>query len=174
MDLKTDQEIEAEKRILPFLTKRQESILVKSGIDSPIKLFRYFPSRYENRGEIKRICDLKEGEFTSVIGEIIGKKGRKAFKNNIAIVEALITDGSGNLHIIWFNQPWVEKQIEPKKKYYFFGRIALFQTKRGARLQLENPDFEEFLEEEVLKIVPVYKKISIFGTKSIAFRFQKP
>lgn len=167
MDLKTDQEIEAEKRILPFLTKRQESILVKSGIDSPIKLFRYFPSRYENRGEIKRICDLKEGEFTSVIGEIIGKKGRKAFKNNIAIVEALITDGSGNLHIIWFNQPWVEKQIEPKKKYYFFGRIALFQTKRGARLQLENPDFEEFLEEEVLKIVPVYKKISIFGTKSI-------
>ncbi|NMB98819.1 MAG: ATP-dependent DNA helicase RecG [Thermoanaerobaculaceae bacterium] len=167
MDLKTDQEIEAEKRILPFLTKRQESILVKSGIDSSIKLFNYFPSRYENRGEIKRICDLKEGEFTSVIGEIIGKKGRKAFKNNIAIVEVLITDGSGNLHIIWFNQPWVEKQIEPKKKYYFFGRIALFQTKRGARLQLENPDFEEFLEEEVLKIVPVYKKISIFGTKSI-------
>lgn len=167
MDLKTDREIEAEERILPFLTKRQESILVKSGIDSPIKLFKYFPSRYENRGEIKRICDLKEGEFTSVIGEVIGKKGRKAFKNNIAIVEALITDGSGNLHIIWFNQPWVEKQVEPKKKYYFFGRIALFQTKRGARLQLENPDFEEFSEEEVLKIVPVYKKISIYGTKSI-------
>lgn len=167
MGLKTEPETETEKRIFPFLTKRQENILVKSGIDSPLKLFRYFPSRYENRGEIQKICDLKEGEFASVKGEIIGKKGRKAFRNNIAIVEALITDGSGNLHIIWFNQPWVEKQIEPQKRYYFFGRVTLFQTKRGARLQLENPDFEEFLEEEILKIAPVYKKISIYGTKSI-------
>lgn len=167
MELRIEQKTEAEKRIFPFLTKRQETVLVKSGIDSPLKLFRYFPVRYENRGEIKKICDLKEGEFVSLKGEVIGKKGRKAFRSNIVIVEALITDGSGNLHTIWFNQPWVEKKIEPQKKYYFFGRVALFQTKRGTRLQLENPDFEEFSEEEISKIVPVYKKISVYGTKSV-------
>ncbi|MCX7830676.1 MAG: hypothetical protein N2445_06420, partial [Acidobacteria bacterium] len=167
MGRRREQETESKERKFPFLTKRQESILFSNGIDSPLKLLRYFPYRYENRGEIKKLCEVKEGEFAAVKGSVIAKRGRTAFKKNINIVEALITDGSGNLHIIWFNQPWVEKQIEPQKTYYFFGRVALFQTKRGARLQLENPDFEEASENDVLKIVPYYKKISIFGSKSI-------
>lgn len=167
MDHKVEEEAEKGLSKFPFLSKRQETILLKSGVNDPLKLFRHFPHRYENRGETRKICELKEGEFASVDGIVIGLRGRKSLKKNISIVEALITDGNSNLHLIWFNQPWVERQIEVQKSYHFFGRVSLFSTKRGFRLQLENPDFEEISEGDFLKIVPIYKKISIFGSKTI-------
>ncbi len=167
MDRKTEQKTEKEQNFFTFLSKRQKSILSKNGIESITQLFRHFPYRYENRGEIKKIKDLQEGEFALVKGKIIAVKGRKGFRKNISIVEGLITDESGNLHIIWFNQSWVENQLIAQKTYYFFGRISLFSTIRGVRLQLENPDFEEASQDEVMKIIPVYKKIGIFGSKSL-------
>lgn len=167
MDHKVKKESETGLTKFPFLSRRQETILIKYGFEDPLNLFRHFPYRYENRGETKKINELKEGEFALVDGIVIGLKGRKSFKKNISIVEALITDGNLNLHLIWFNQPWVEKQIQTQKSYHFFGRVSLLSTKRGFRLQLENPDFEEISEGDFLKIVPVYKKISIFGSKTI-------
>lgn len=150
-----------------FLTKRQKTILQKSGIKGHLDLLYRFPIRYENRGEIKSLLEVKEGEFVTVEGKVIAKRGRKSFRTKIDIVEALITDEKGNLHLIWFNQPWIEKSLEVGKSYYFSGRISLFSSKNGLRLQMENADFEEISKEEHLKIVPIYKKIGVFSSKTV-------
>jgi ATP-dependent DNA helicase RecG len=151
-----------------FLTTRQRNILFKNGIESLTDLLYRFPLRYENRGEIKSLLNLKDGEFVTVKGKVIGAKGRRSFKKrNFNLFESLITDSYGNLHLVWFNQPWVEQKIEIGKSYYFFGRVSIFSTKGGVRLQMENPEFEEFSSSEHLKIVPVYKRIGILSSKSI-------
>jgi ATP-dependent DNA helicase RecG len=154
------------------LTARQATILSKQGINSPRDLLYNFPFRYEDRRTIKPISEIRSDEWATVLGILLDKKSRRVFRRGISVFEGLITDGKDNLHIIWFNQPWLDRSLEKGKKYYFFGRVSLFSTKSGQRLQMENPDVETFSEEgeesvHTKRIVPVYRKIGTFGTKSL-------
>lgn len=153
-------------RNFPFLSIKQENFLKRTGFKDVEELLRNFPSRYEDRGTIKSLSEIKEGEYALVKGRLLAIKNRKAFKRNIHIVEAIITDEKSNLLLIWFNQPWLTKTLHPQKTYYFFGRISLFPTKKGLRFQMENPEFEEFSESEISQIVPQYKKIGNLSSKT--------
>lgn len=154
------------------LTPRQAATLSKAGIDSPRELLYNFPFRYEDRRNLKPISSVREGEWATVLGTVLDKKGRRGFRSRVSVFEALVTDGTSNLHVVWFNQPWLDKSLEKGKKYYLYGKVSLFSTKSGHRLQMENPDLETLSEKEeesihANRIVPVYRKLGTFGTKSL-------
>lgn len=154
------------------LTPRQAAILSKNGISSPRDLLCCFPFRYEDRRNLKPISDLREGDWATVLGTVLDKKGRRSFRSRVSVFEALITDGNCNLNVIWFNQPWLDRSVEKGKQYYFFGRVSLFSARGGHRLQLDNPDIEPVAGSDegsihTNRIVPVYRKIGTFGTKSL-------
>jgi ATP-dependent DNA helicase RecG len=154
------------------LTARQASALEKAGIATPRELLYNFPFRYEDRRNTKPISGIMPDEWVSVLGTVLAKKNRRGFRKRLGIFECLITDGIGNLHVIWFNQPWLDKSIEKGNKYYFFGRVSLFSSRSGLRLQLDNPEVEPFSEEggepvHTNRIVPVYGKLGTFGTRSL-------
>jgi len=160
------------------LTARQETILSKNGIGSPRELLLNFPFRYEDRRNAKAVAAITAGEWATVLATVLDKKMRRSFRGRVGILEAVITDGRGNLHVVWFNQPWLDRAVEKGKMYYFFGRASLFPTRGGQRLQLENPDVEEFRDDgresiHAGRIVPVYRKIGSFGTKSLRTMMHK-
>lgn len=154
------------------LTPRQAAALSKAGIDSPRDLLYNFPFRYEDRRNLKPLSAVREGDWATVLGTVLDKKGRRSFRSRVSVFEAIVTDGTSNLHVVWFNQPWLDRSLEKGKKYYLYGRVSLFSTKGGHRLQMENPDLEAVSENEkesihTNRIVPVYRKVGTFGTKSL-------
>ncbi|HNQ77985.1 MAG TPA: ATP-dependent DNA helicase RecG [Acidobacteriota bacterium] len=154
------------------LTPRQAAKLSKAGIDSPRELLYNFPFRYEDRRNLKPVSGVREGEWATLLVTVLDKKGRRSFRSRVSVFEALVTDGASNLHVVWFNQPWLDKTLEKGRKYYLYGKVSLFPTRSGNRLQMENPDIETFSEKEeesihTNRIVPVYRKIGNFGTKSL-------
>src|SRR5262249_55343050 len=70
------------------------------------------------------------------------------------ITEAVLSDETGSIKAIWFNQPYLVKTIKTNDEYFFAGTVDALKG-----LQLQNPVFEEISEHPLhtCRIVPVYK-----------------
>ncbi len=88
------------------------------------------------RGELSDISELKEGDEATVIADIKKVNLRRA--PGRIIVEVIITDGSSEMSLTFFNQAWREKQLKVGMRGMFAGKVGVFNKKR----QLSHPDYE--------------------------------
>ncbi len=85
--------------------------LEKLGIKTIKDLLWYFPFRYEDFAKIKKINELEPDIKTSVKGIVKKMDIRRSFRKKMFILEALIEDETGEITAIWFNQPYLKKNI---------------------------------------------------------------
>lgn len=151
------------------LNPLQKIGLKKLKIETVQDLLFYFPSRYEEPGQIRNIRDLSEGEDAIIYGKVLSAKTLKSFKTKIPMAEALIDDGTKTIKAIWFHQAYMAKKIPVGQFGEFRGKI----TKRKDEIYLANPDVREALptmgaknslffdntnQEENLSLIPVYSE----------------
>ena len=129
----------------------------KAGINHVEDLLYHFPFRYEDRREIKKISQVLPGQTALLQGEITDTQLKKTRKRNFTIFSATISDGSGYMQIIWFNQPWLEDKVKVGKKITFYGTIE--KDSNTNHLMVNSPDFEIDQEDAATGIVPVYQRI---------------
>ena len=67
------------------------------------------------------------------------------------MVEAVVGDDSGRLHVVFFNQPWRERQLTPGLAIALYGKVDEF---RGG-LQMANP-VVDLIGDRTGRIVPIY------------------
>lgn len=129
--------------------------LQRIGIDTVGDLFYYLPRDYDNFTAVNRICDLRPGKVV-VRGRVRSVQTSHARSRRLTITQAIITDGTGELPAIWFNQPYREQQFQDHEaEYYFEGE---FNLNRG-RYQLKTPKVVRALDDEQLagsRIIPIY------------------
>ena len=106
------------------------------GYTSAGDLLRHYPRRYVMRGELTDISLLKEGDEATVVADIKRVNLRRA--SGRVILEIIITDGSAEMTLTFFNQAWREKQLKPGMRGMFAGKVGVFNKKR----QLSHPDYE--------------------------------
>ena len=109
-------------------------------------LLYYFPSRYTDISEFRHINTLRDGDTATVIGKISNLKTKKSFRSKIPMGEALITDLTGKIHIIWFHQPYLAKMLREGSTVRVTGKISDNKT---YGLTLTNP---EISKEDILPI----------------------
>ena len=103
-------------------------LLNKLGIESVFDLLMHFPRDYQDWSQIKHIKDLVEGEIVTVHGEIIGMREhrpRYSSRRLHHILKVMIYDGTGDLMLAWYNQPYRAKQYEPGKHLLVTGKIRM-------------------------------------------------
>jgi ATP-dependent DNA helicase RecG len=76
---------------------------------------------------------------------------KRVGRNRRAIVEAVVGDGTGRLHVVFFNQPWRERQLQPDLHVALFGKVDVY---RGG-LQMTNP-IVDLIGDRTGRIVPIY------------------
>ncbi len=160
------------------LDESGKKALKRLGLFTIADLLFYFPTRYSDISEIKKISELIPGEISTVYGKVSKLKTKKAFRTNIPMGEGYIEDLSGKVRIIWFNQAYLAKMIHDGESVKLTGKVA--ENKGG--LYLSNPEFERtpnmpidshqsiFAEnQEVLKGIsfPVYKETKGLTSKWI-------
>jgi ATP-dependent DNA helicase RecG len=151
--------VEKIPRIGPAYAKR----LKKFGIKTVQDLLFYFPARYDDFSEIISISQARNklGEVACVQGEIIEIETTKSIYGRMPITKAVIQDGTAQINVLWFNQPYLEKSLKENDFICLAGKISL--GKEG--LYFNSPAFErinEIGENEELthtgRIVPVYSE----------------
>ena len=125
------------------------------GIYTVYDLLRYYPRRYQDYSQLKPINKLNFGDELTVIGTITQElTTRNSINKRLKITETVISDGTGSLRIIWFNKPFLSKQLYRGVSIVVSGKVDVYL----GRLVLNNPEWE-LLDQEQLhtnRIVPIY------------------
>lgn len=128
-------------------------ILNKLGIYTLHDLITYFPRAYEDRSQIKSICDVQDGEKVTIEASVIQGVNLRMLGRHRSIAKAIISDGTDNIVITWFNQPYIKTEIKKGEIYRFFGKVSI---KSGVR-EMNSPVFDEIGNyKNTSKIIPVY------------------
>lgn len=124
----------------------------------------YFPRRYDDYSQVEKIKQILPGAVTLKVS-ISQAKGRYV-RRGMHITEAVASDDTGSVKLVWFNQPYREKAIKSSQEYYVSGEFAL----KSGRLSITNPSIELVSEFPVntARILPIYRETK--GLKSAQIR----
>ncbi len=128
--------------------------LQRQGLNTVADVIDYYPRKYNDFSKITNIASLKPGAVT-IEATISGSQGRYV-RRGMHITEAVATDSSGSIRLVWFNQPYRSSAIKPNQKYYISGEFALSHQK----FAILNPACElaSDFPLNTARIVPVYRE----------------
>lgn len=106
-------------------------------------LVRHYPRRYEQRGALTELSSLEIGDHVTVQAQVRSFKNLKNKSKPGTRQEVVISDGTGQLTLMFFNQHWREKDLTAGRRGLFSGQISVFNNKR----QLTHPDYQ-LLEDD--------------------------
>ena len=116
-------------------------------------LLYFFPRRYVDYSQRKFIAELEEDKEQTIIGTIW--QARVATFANRRGTEAIMGDETGNIRVVWFNQPYLAKKFSTNAKVVISGIVYSFK----GRKVFKSPEWEMFEEKELIhtgRLVPVY------------------
>lgn len=130
--------------------------LNKLGIYTLEDLITYFPRDYEDRSQIKNIATVFDGEKVTIEARAITSVNTRLLGKYKSVEKVLVSDGTDNCTVTWFNQPYISKQIKRNSTYRFFGKMTV---KMGLK-EMMSPVFDELgNNNNTGKIIPVYPLI---------------
>lgn len=146
--MKLSDRVSAVKGVGPQL----EKTLVSLGIITVRDLLDYYPRRYDDYSNVVQIRSVKPGAVTLKV--VIKQTKGRYVRGGLHITEAVISDATGSLRAVWFNQPYRAASVRPGVEYYVSGKLEL---KRG-RLVITNPSTELVSEVPInaARIIPIY------------------
>jgi ATP-dependent DNA helicase RecG len=139
---------------------RRAADLARAGLVTLEDLLYRFPIRYEDRSRLQPIASLKPGAAASVSGRVVSCGLRTTRRPGFRIFEALVSDASGALRVVWLNQPFLKDVFSRNQLVVLFGPIEM----RGyGGLQMTNPQYEILDDDDAEtvhtgRIVPVYER----------------
>ncbi len=139
-------------RYLKGVGEAREKKLSKLGIHTVSDLLSCFPKRYENRGNVKKIIELCEGEVCSVVVSVASPPTFHRSRSGLNYSKIIFSDDTGTLAVTLFNRELTAKALAVGQKYRLFGKVSMGLW--GA--ELSPPVIELYTGESMKKIYPVY------------------
>ena len=138
--------------------------LERLGIVTVGGLLEHYPRRYDDFSQVTPIRQMKPGLVT-FRGTIQAIATRRTRGRKLTITEAIITDGSGTVKAIWFNQPFLVKQYPADTKVLVAGKLEF----RNNDLALQSPAIEGDTGDSrhAARIVPVYPETEGLSSKQL-------
>src|SRR5262245_36496036 len=104
-------------------------------IETILDLLQHYPRRYLDRTQRADIAELSIGDEATIDAEIRSIRKRPTRDRKRTIVNATVYDGTGLLELVFFNQPWRERQLPVGTQVSLFGKVDQYRGKR----QMSNP-----------------------------------
>jgi ATP-dependent DNA helicase RecG len=96
--------------------------LRKLGLATVRDLLEHRPRDYQRSVGESRIVDLFGEQEAVIVGEVRSVSVRRP-RRRLTIVQATVTDGSGSIPAVWFNQPWLEEKLVPGTRVRLRGQL---------------------------------------------------
>lgn len=147
--------------------KATASRLKKLGLEDAKDLIWHLPNRYEDFSQIKPIAEVKVNEAATVCGQVELIANRRSRLKRMNITECLLSDDSGSIKIIWFNQPYLTKQLSSGEQIYLSGRV----DDNYYTLQFTNPYWEKASADRIHtgRLIPIYPLTAGLTQKQLRF-----
>ena len=142
--------------------KRAESF-GKFEVQNLLDLLTHYPRRWIDRTKEATIASAIEGADSLVIGEVKSVTAPpKGARRGPSRVTATIADESGRLSIVFFNQPWRERQLKIGSFVAVFGRLGSFNgTKQMANPTVDILGDPDERPRPIIAVYPQSEKIDL-------------
>lgn len=155
----------SELQFLKSVGPKRVRLLNRLGISTVRDLLYHFPRRYEDRSHLKKFYQLEDGETETVTGTVVGCQDIRPRKG-LTITKAAIHDGNSVGYAVWFNQPYIKKQIPQGTEILITGKVE----KKFGSIQISVADYEVADKENPIhtgRIVPVYPTTEGLQTRAL-------
>ncbi len=139
--------------IIKGITPRVATKFAKLNVRTMHDLLYFPPRRYVDYSQRKPISELKEGEEQTIVATIW--QARIATFGNRQGTEAIVGDETGNIRVVWFNQPYLAKKFPTNVKVVISGTVSLF---KGQKV-FASPEWELLENKDLIhtgRLVPIY------------------
>lgn len=154
---------------LPRIDEKYLKKFHKLGLSTVRDLLFHFPNRYEDFSKITTIDKLKINEIATIQGEIVKIENIRTFKKRMTITEAIITDKTGSIKAVWFNQPFLTNNLKPEKKVSLSGKLST--GPKGS--YFSNPNYELInlyrAPTHTARLIPIYPETIGLGSRFIRY-----
>jgi ATP-dependent DNA helicase RecG len=139
------------------------------GLKTAGDLLNYYPRRYEDYSVITPVNKLRPGMVTmeAVIKQAAGRYVRRGMH----ITEAVASDATGSIRLIWFNQSYRAGTLKSDQSYFISGEYKLSRQ----RFVIMNPNIEKVSDFPVntARILPVYRETKGLTSRQIRVAVQQ-
>ena len=128
-----------------------------AGIRTVRELVMFLPKEYRDLSNTVPLCELKPGDTAAVrvrvAGEVFERRARR-----LLITKVYVTDDTDTIQVLWYNQPWLKKQMTPGRELLLYGKA---EHKQGY-VSLVSPTIEAGEG-----LIPVYRSIPGIPAKAL-------
>jgi len=125
----------------------------KMGVKMVRDLLYFFPHRHLDYSKMKFISQLTEGEEQTIVANVW--QAQETRPGGRRSTEAIVGDETGNIRVVWFNQPYLAKKLTTNARIMLSGRVSLY---RGRHV-FQSPEWEIMEGQDLVhtaRLVPVY------------------
>jgi ATP-dependent DNA helicase RecG len=125
----------------------------KLGVSTVRDLLYFFPHRHLDYSQTKYISQLVEGEEETIVANVW--QAQEVYLGGRRSTEAIVGDETGNVRVVWFNNPYLTKKLNTNTRIVISGRVALF---KGSYV-FQSPEWELVGDEDLIhtgRLVPLY------------------
>ncbi len=152
---------------LPTVGKKIGTSLKRLGLTTVEDLLYYFPFRYEDYRHLVPISQLEEGFQVTIKARLELINAKRSPRKRLMITEALVADETGEMRVVWFNQPFISKALKPGDILFLSGTVK--KTMLGP--ELVSPAYEKVKKDEhtahTARLVPMYPLTSGITQKQL-------
>ena len=128
-----------------------------AGIRTVRELVMFLPKEYRDLSNTVPLALLKPGEPAAVRVRVAGEVSERRAKR-LLITKLYVTDDTDTIQVIWYNQPWLKKQMAPGRELLLYGKAE----HRQGYLSLVSPSIEQGQG-----LIPVYRSIPGIPAKAL-------
>ncbi|HVL80806.1 MAG TPA: ATP-dependent DNA helicase RecG [Actinomycetota bacterium] len=141
--------------VLPGVGPKVAARLHAFGLRTIGELLEHLPRSYIDRRTTLPVRDLRVGQQATVVATVKRSTVDRT-RSGRRLLRVSVSDGTGYLECVWWNQDWRARQLTEGTEAAFSG-VA---ERRGGKLQMTNPAYDLLSAEgeaiQTGRVVPVY------------------
>jgi len=142
--------------ILKGISSALATRFAKLGVNTVEDMLYFFPRRHLNYSQRVPISKLEPGIEQTTVASIW--ETREVKLGSRKGTEATVADETGNIRVVWFNQPYLAKRLRTNAQIVLSGKVSEYPPRSG-KLVFESPEWELLESEDLIhtgRLVPLY------------------
>ena len=146
-------DLEKDIQFIKGVGPNRATLLNKLNIYTLKDIITYFPREHEDRGKVKTISELEDGEEALISAFPVGRINEIKIRKNLTLCKLTVRDETGTCQMTWYNQAYLKNNIKQNIRYKFYGKVSKKYGKPEMQSQIYE---EENSNRNTGKIVPIY------------------
>ena len=120
------------------VNSRHASRLERLGVINVRDLLYIFPRRHIDYSRVVKISQLLPGQEQTILATVWEAHEAMVGKKRLKTTEAVLSDETGNVRVIWFGQPYLARTLRTNSRVAVSGKVELFKNQRV----FQSPEYE--------------------------------